>query len=67
MYYIYREKLKSEQKNREFLSSLEMKDRQIASLQSVSAGGYVYQHGVPFVSKLYINFECNILIAGIIL
>ena len=42
--YIYREKLKSEQKNREFLSSLEMKDRQIASLQSVSAGGYVYQY-----------------------
>jgi len=39
--YIYREKLKSEQKNREFLSSLEMKDRQIASLQSVS---YVYQY-----------------------
>lgn len=46
---VYREKLKSEQKNHEFLSSLEVKDRQIASLQSVSAGGNVYQYGAPLI------------------
>ena len=26
---------------------------------------HVCSYGVPFVSKLYINLECNILIAGI--
>ena len=33
---IFREKLKNEQQNHEMLSSLETKDREIASLQAVS-------------------------------